>query len=613
MRESKDKIKSRMIRNAAQIWGFREPQAESSFDPLVSLLLGACAFELEKISGEINNSESRIIERMVNILTPQPITSPHPAYAVAYAKPYRASAKILPENQFCIGIKVNDRFEKKSEDKQLFFSPTGTFNLTDGRVRYIAANKSLYEITEDNYKDIVTENLKNTLPRNSLFIGLEINDEATKETTLFFDVVSEHLKDPFFNDLGSCQWKAGESVIDIKKGLNDSGQPDHNIHRLISRNFDLSSKFSWHINSYFNHHFITINLKDILNTSQAGKMKVPEIITASIDEKDLSNIAENIIWIEAQFPKPVSGEVPENLVCSLNCFPVINRRLNEYSGSTRDLINIIPLHTEDVFFDLKSVTNSNGEVYKINNFISPNDISKGSALLRSDGVGRFDSRNAMEYLDYLLELMKEESAAFNVIGSDMIASNLRELNQAIARLEKKIEDVQFEEGDTAYLMLKPQDGDRQVFVEFWSTNCTQANNIRAGSTLNVFRADDIDYNASRLMTTTTGGKEKPTTEARINTFRRYLQSGDRIVTTEDIKAVCFENFGDLMADVKIEKGIEKGTGKSEGFIRTIDIFMSIKKGHDIDLAEQSRIRQSLLVLLEERSSNIFPFRIFFGN
>ena len=100
MRESKDKIKSRMIRNAARIWGFQEPQAESSFDPIVSLLLGACAFELEKISREINNTESRIIERLVNILTPQPITSPHPAYAIAFAKPTIKGAKILPEYQF---------------------------------------------------------------------------------------------------------------------------------------------------------------------------------------------------------------------------------------------------------------------------------------------------------------------------------------------------------------------------------------------------------------------------------------------------------------------------------------------------------------------------------
>ena len=609
MRESKDKIKSRMIRNAAQIWGFQEPQAESSFDPLVSLLLGACAFELEKISSEINNSESRIIERMVNILTPQPITSPHPAYAVAYAKPCRKAAKVVSDNQFFAVIKVSDPYGKKTEDKQIFFSPSGTFNLTDGRVRYLAAHKKLYEIVDDQYKDVITGKFKSPLAPSSCFIGLEMN-ERPADITFFFDVISEHLKQSFFSELESCRWKIGETLLSTQKGIANLDRQNHDMFHLINRQQDLASKISDQVNSYFNRQFVTLNLKDLNEYPESGGMKMPDTLARCLDEKDLSNIDDHIIWLELVFNNPIPEDLLENLTCSLNCFPVINRRQNEYTGSTRELINIIPLHTEDVFFDPKRVTNSNGEAYNINHFISQGEVSKGSALLRSEGVGRFDSRSAMEYLEYLLELLKEESAAFNVIDSDLIASNLRELNQAIARLEKKIEDTQLQTGDTAYLMLKPQEGDRQVFVEFWSTNCTLANNIRSGSILNVYQAGDIDYNVSRLMTATTGGKEKPNTEARINTFRRSLQSGDRVVTIEDIKALCFELFGNIISQVRVEKGIEKGNRKAEGFVRTIDISLVVKNGHQLSLAEQNAMKQELLILLESRTSNVFPFRIF---
>lgn len=609
MRESKDKIKSRMIRNAARIWGFQEPQSESSFDPVVSLLLGACAFELEKISSEINNTESRIIERLVNILTPQPITSPHPAYAIAFARPSRKGVRALPEYQFYVDIKVSDQYDKKVEDKQIFFSPTGTFNLTDGRVRYLAAQKRMYEIVDDQYKDIVAEMFKTPLPSSSLYIGLEMN-ERLSDITLFFDIISDHLKQPFFNELEGCRWKIGDTWIDAKKGITDQSQLDHDVFQLINREADLSSKISCHVNRYFSRQFVNIRLKDSEEIPETESRKIPDAIVKSVDKKELANIDRNIIWIELQFNTTLSDELLENLTCSLNCFPVINRRQNEFTGSTRDIINIIPLHTEDVFFDLKRVTNSNGEAYKISHFKGQGDLSKGSALLRQEGVGRFDSRTAMEYLEYLLELMKEESAAFNVIGSDMISSNLRELNQVIARLEKKIEDVKLEKGDTAYLMLKPQEGDRQVFVEYWSINSTLANNIRAGSMLNIYRADDLDYNSAKLMTTTTGGKDKPSTEARINTYRRSLQSGNRVVTREDIKALCFEHCGDQVLQVDIEKGVDRGTSKSVGFIRTIDIHLYLKKGLDMTLAEQNSLRQRLLVLLEERSSNIFPFRIF---
>ncbi|MCJ7448172.1 MAG: type VI secretion system baseplate subunit TssF [Bacteroidales bacterium] len=612
MRESKDKIKSRMIRNAARIWGFQEPQAESSFDPIVSLLLGACAFELEKISSEINNTESRIIERLVNILTPQPITSPHPAYGIAFARPSRKGARAFPEYQFYVDIKVSDQNEKKVEEKQIFFSPTGTFNLTDGRVRYLAAHKRIYEMVDDQYKDIVAEMFKTPLSPSSLYIGLEMNERLT-DITLFFDVISDHLKQSFLNDLEACHWKIGGAYVDAKKGIRDQGQQDHDVYQLINRELDLSSKISCYVNSYFSRQFVNIKLKDTEEFSETESKKIPDAFVRSVEKKELANIDKNIIWIELQFNTSLSEELLENLTCSLNCFPVINRRQNEFTGSTRDIINIIPLHTEDVFFDLKRVTNSNGEAYKISHFKGQDDLSKGSALLRQEGVGRFDARSAMEYLEYLLELMKEESAAFNVIGSDMISSNLRELNQVIARLEKKIEDVKLEKGDTAYLMLKPQDGDRQVFVEYWSINCTLANNIRAGSVLNLYRADDLDYNASKLMTTTTGGKDKPSTEARINTYRRSLQSGNRVVTREDIKALCFEHFSESVSQVNIEKGIDKGTSQSEGLIRTIDIYLQLKKGLEISLTEQNALRQKLLILLEERSSNIFPFRIFFNH
>ncbi|MET7030319.1 type VI secretion system baseplate subunit TssF [Sediminicola luteus] len=612
MQESKDKIKNRMIRNAAKVWGFPEPQSESSFDPLVSLLLGSCAFELEKISKEINNSESRIIERLINILTPQPITSPHPAYAIAYAKPSKKSAKVLPGFQFYADIKVSNQSEIKTKEKQIFFSPTGTFGLTDGRVRYLAGHKRMYEYVEDQYKDIVTEKFKSPLPPTSIFIGLELN-EKQRNITLFFDLISDHLKQFFFDGLEACNWKMGNVYVDAEKGLSDLGKRDHDVYQMIDREHDLSSKIASHVNRFFDRQFVTLKLQGIEETVDMEHTKLPEALATSIDENELSNLSETITWIEVQFTTPISDELLENLSCSLNCFPIINRKQNEFTGSTRELINIIPLQTEDVFFDLESVTNANEESYKIRYFESQANISKGSALLRLDGVGRFDSRRAMEYLEYLLELMKEESAAFNVIGSDMISSNLKELNQAIARLEKKIEDVQLEKGDTAYLMLKPQDGDRQVFVEFWSTSCSSANNIRMGTMLKVYKGDDLDYNATRLITTTTGGKEKPNTEERINTCRRSLQSGERVVTREDIKALCYEHFSDTIAGVKIEKGIKKGTTKSEGFVRTIDTHVQLKKGLVMSPTEQNTFRQKLVVLLETRSTNMFPYRVFFDD
>ena len=47
---NQDRIKDRILRRAARMWGYSELEAETSFDPIVSLLLSASAAELEKLS-----------------------------------------------------------------------------------------------------------------------------------------------------------------------------------------------------------------------------------------------------------------------------------------------------------------------------------------------------------------------------------------------------------------------------------------------------------------------------------------------------------------------------------------------------------------------------------
>ena len=65
--ESKDSIKRRMIQNASKIWGYTDTQDISSFDPLVGMILGALADEINSISGEIHKSDSRIIQKLLDL------------------------------------------------------------------------------------------------------------------------------------------------------------------------------------------------------------------------------------------------------------------------------------------------------------------------------------------------------------------------------------------------------------------------------------------------------------------------------------------------------------------------------------------------------------------
>jgi hypothetical protein len=290
---------------------------------------------------------------------------------------------------------------------------------------------------------------------------------------------------------------------------------------------------------------------------------------------------------------------------------VINRQLNDFTISSRESINIIPLETEDSFLDIKSVTNSNGKTYTMKSFASLSDIQKGSYIMRQGGIARFDSRNAREMINYLLELLRDESAAFSVLGTDMISSNLRELNQGIARLEQRLQDSNIVRENLSYLMLKAEQQDDMVFVEFWSTKANGANKIKAGNKLTVYEGSDIRADSVMLMTSTLGGRAKMETEDRLNAYRRTLLSRGRIVTAEDIKVLCYEHFGKAVDQVEVTRGVMKGTAVNTGFIRSIDIHITLSKRMTPYTPEELNFMiDDLNIKLKEQSANILPYRIY---
>ena len=113
-----------MLKNAARAWGYPETEAENNFDPLVSMLLSACSIELEKISSEIHSSRSRVLERLVQLLSPNALTGALPAHAVACGTPVERTLDIQEDAQFYInrrqpGVSEND----EATWKDIFFSP----------------------------------------------------------------------------------------------------------------------------------------------------------------------------------------------------------------------------------------------------------------------------------------------------------------------------------------------------------------------------------------------------------------------------------------------------------------------------------------------------------
>jgi len=615
MQESKEKIRNRMIKNASRLWGYQDMEAESSFDPIVGMLLSTLAAELAKISGEINSTESRVVQKLVELLTPEPVTGPVPAHALARAVPAEPLYTIHPNYQFYTRKKYFIPGKNSFDEKTVFFTPSGTYKLFNGSVKFLAAGTRLFEVTVENYKEIFAQSsFRKTLPPNALWIGLEINEEieSLEGLSLCFDLRNEIYKNSFYHSLARGQWSVNGCTAGMTRGFGaNAGTQGAGTETLFKDELDVTAKICNHVNLFYRDHFMTF-VNGQLKTSELKRTStLPPELTSVFNPKELDKVNPGLFWVKAEFPLILPVDVTDDLFCSINTFPVINRRLNEFTQSSADLVSIIPLLTEEYFLDMHQVTGTSGSSYTSKTFTGTEGIEKGTFILRNGGVTRFDSRNAAELLDYLLELLRDETAAFSILGTDMISSNLKELSQAIARLEQRLKDSHLVKEDVPYLMLKSFPGDDVLFVEFWSTNGTFANKIKSGEVLTSYEGSNLLPGSILFLTPSTGGKERMETEERVNAYRKSLLSHGRVVTPEDIKALCFEHFGTRLGHVEVKKGVETGQATDSGFIRTLDIFLTFSKSSaEMDPEELEFLKKDLLVKLEEQSAGILPYRIF---
>jgi len=140
---SKDRVRNRMLKRAAEIWGFPESEMDD-FDPLVSLLIEACSVEFERISGEIGKTQNRMLERLARLLYPS-TSSVCPAYGIVQVCSVEPSIFLYPDAQFVYKTSSKDR-KQDDQNSEVFFSPVQAVKIVDGSITYIASCRELFRV-----------------------------------------------------------------------------------------------------------------------------------------------------------------------------------------------------------------------------------------------------------------------------------------------------------------------------------------------------------------------------------------------------------------------------------------------------------------------------------
>ncbi|NHE58474.1 type VI secretion system baseplate subunit TssF [Cyclobacterium plantarum] len=602
-----------MLKHVARMWGYAETQAESNFDPLVGLLLEACATELEKVSSDIHASRARIMERLVGLLSPETLTGALPAHAVASAMPLENTAVLDPDMQFYTRIKLGTNSENQEPlGKDVYFSPTGPFRLNKAGLQLMVIGNQLYKIT-GNQKEVLAT-APEGLSRDTVWLGIDHPEVGLHQTTFYFDFRNEADKSLFYHQLPKAQWffddrrlihtqdfGFSENTIDKQTWIGSDTTEGIRLRQVIRQT-----------NQFYQPYFIT--LLDPEEETAGGSNGQSQDILDGFQGKEVDEWkSQPIRWVKICFPEILSGSLLKDLVCIMNCFPVINRQVHEVNFRMQDIINVVPLHSEDLFLDLEKVqTDDNRPLSTGGRGID--GTTSTAMLMRQGGIGRFDERDAADTIDYLLQLLRDESAAFAIMDNDFVNKEMKNLKQVMNKLEQRLHASQVQKGSTPYLVIQR---DQQLLkpnltIQYSSTYGDLANHIKPGTRLLPYNGGSFISNNIILASRSIGGRNKLSATEKVMAYKNALLSKDRLTSAEDIKAYCESEMGKKVKHIAIEKGVCCLPDAKRGYQKSIVVSINLQEEDYKSMSQSGELdywKAYLTQALEEKTMLWMPLQV----
>ncbi|RFS25025.1 hypothetical protein DVR12_07515 [Chitinophaga silvatica] len=581
----KEKIKESILKKAAKIWGYADSTIPTELDPIVTLLLEACAFELENISMVADESKSRMLENLATLLLPHSMVGPLPASSVLHAQPNNEVFIMPSEYQFSCNNSI------QSVPKKSIWTTFTQHSLFPLQVKYIQTHNKIYQQRDGCYNELLQESNLNDLSNyNHISIGIKTDNFnlSLYGLSCYFEIRNSSDSSNFFQLLPFTKVLIGNSQLVSKHGLNPTSPPEK---LAYSSNTNLVfTKHSYEYRTYkqLEKHFITI-----IDNRSIG------------DLNPRRNEDENIFWLDIIFPTGIEYSLIENLFFNINCFPVINKKLETHTIKTIPYLNIIPIETNDNFYAIKSVTNDEGQVFKPAIQTDPKLLDTYEFLLRTNGVSRFDQRSISDLIMWIIRIIQTECIVFQTAKNDHINNQLASLQQAITHLEELV-PRNINNNSTTYLIFKPDYKAYPLNISFYSTQGL-LDPIKTGTLAMELNNANLLTSSIRFVRNVTNGRNKQNEKEQMETFRYQFLTHDRIITTADIEALCRYKFSSCIDQVNVSKGTTILPGNN-GYCRSINLDIYVKSGY-LSIEQINYMKADLHFELKEKSSNQFPYVI----
>ena len=611
---SKESIRARLLQSAADFWGIR---STTDVDPMVRLLIEALSGELYNLSNDLKNTEGRLLNKLAALLTPDLLTASLPAHALMQALPIEPSEHLSETKHFVYTGKKNAGATGDA-GQDVFFTPAVPVTIYDAKIAYLATGNRLFQYDAQRGKTLTAvASPGKYLPLQTVWIGLKLRNDIQdlNQLSLYFDWKNYAFENEWYQLLALCTCTINgisqPLQTGFKHGTSSHAQRDALEHTL---SFDTMPVIIRDVLEFYNHHYLSF-AADTLSPGDFAQASYPAGFASVYPERDLQNMQDPLLWVQLSFPAAIGQALLDNVDVYTNAFPVVNRRLHKLKHRFKGIGNIIPIKPDvhEFFLSVEYLTDSRGKNYRPVAYHSGQDQEQDSYSIRMGGAERFDSRNAREMINYLFELLRDESAAFSAYGYDFLTDILKNLQQNLALVEQKAQhSLHTMTEATRYVIVKPQNASEVMHLEYWTTQSEAANQLRSGMPLLQFEGSGTRAESLQLLTKPAGGRKAADQSNLLQAYKYGLMTRDRIVTEDDIKSFCRHELGHRVLDIKVQRGVMVSSHPKEGLRKTTDILISQVPDHVYTEEEWTFTTRQLLQKLKTRSSVLTHFRILGG-
>lgn len=596
-------IKEDLRINAERIWNL-DSAAFEGVDPLVDLLLSAFAQEIFTVQEDVQRYKLRMVEMAAQAMLPVELSAPRPAHVILHGRPLDPGTfthrvkTVLSTTQ---AMDVHDRV-----GRTFTFTPADEFRLHNGAVRFMVHGNKLQGIDARSgaKRTIVTGDGK-PLDLESLWIGLEMKEpiDIKSGLAIYFGLPSND------NDgwqlrlhLPDFRFQAKEALCRTVPGIHPRTPRSPSFNRVLDPVATAESETI----GFYQEQFITLHAPpeapDCLNRPGSP----PDEFIGTFNKEALDELGTQLVWLRVRLPMAMSPALVNRLMCSINCFPAINRRHQEKTATGAALI-ALEHGSHEQFWSVDEVIG--GDRVNIPRERSAQPTASGSLVyaVRRGGLERLDEREAYERLTDLLQTVRSDHAAFAALDENDLAEGLTRVKAWLQEYRTRHKAPPF---PPVYLMLNELPAGN-VHVDYWNTNGAAASRIPAYKT---FRLESGSFLAeTRSMSVPIGGEDTPTSGSVAERLRGAMGSTDQAMPTLfALRCQCMEIIpAPLRQFVKLDlrREVSMGGAREAGLVRTMRITLRVASDAGQEQGTWASLCAQIENTLGRRLQGLLPVRV----